>query len=87
MELIKISKSNTSIAAQLVSDGKTLVGRSYKFQKGQKPADQSFKYGEEFGKLAKAKSTSKVSFDRGRNRYHGNVKLFAEGLRKAGLEF
>ena len=33
------------------------------------------------------KKISEVYFDRGENKYHGRVKLFAETLRKNGLKF
>ena len=36
---------------------------------------------------AKEKGIKKVIFDRGRYVYHGRVKAFADGARKAGLDF
>jgi large subunit ribosomal protein L18 len=38
-------------------------------------------------KKAKEKKISKIYFDRGRYRYHGRIKIFAETLRKGGLIF
>ena len=36
---------------------------------------------------AKEKNITKVYFDRGVYKYHGRVKIFAEVLRKNGMEF
>ena len=38
-------------------------------------------------KIAKEKKITKVYFDRGIYKYHGRVKIFAETLRKNGMEF
>lgn len=43
--------------------------------------------GEIFAKTAKEKGLSKIVFDRAGYLYHGRVKVFAEALRKGGLEF
>ena len=36
---------------------------------------------------AKEKKIDKVYFDRGKNKYHGRIKNFADSLRKNGLKF
>ena len=36
---------------------------------------------------AKEKNISKVYFDRGVYKYHGRIKIFADTLRKNGMEF
>ena len=36
---------------------------------------------------SKEKNITKIYFDRGIYKYHGRVKIFAETLRKNGLEF
>ena len=36
---------------------------------------------------AKEKKITKVYFDRGIYKYHGRIKIFAETLRKNGMEF
>ena len=42
---------------------------------------------EKLADKAKEKNISKVYFDRGTYKYHGRVKIFAETLRKKGMEF
>ena len=49
--------------------------------------DKSNIIGEILAKRAKDKNITKVYFDRGLYKYHGRVKMFAETLRKIGLEF
>ncbi|RJO64226.1 MAG: 50S ribosomal protein L18 [Candidatus Omnitrophota bacterium] len=44
-------------------------------------------FGEVFAQKAKEKGVSRVVFDRAGYAYHGRVKVFAESLRKGGLEF
>ena len=38
-------------------------------------------------KKAQEKKITKIYFDRGLYKYHGRVKIFAETLRKNGMEF
>ena len=41
---------------------------------------------EKLAKKAQAKKITKIYFDRGIYKYHGRVKIFAETLRKNGME-
>ena len=45
------------------------------------------KLGEALGARLKDKNINKVVFDRNGYLYHGVVKAFADGARKAGIEF
>ena len=47
----------------------------------------SYLLGKLLAEKAKAKSISKVKFDRGGYRYHGRVKALADGAREGGLIF
>jgi len=42
---------------------------------------------ENLAKKAREKKITKIYFDRGRYKYHGRIKIFAETLRKSGLIF
>ena len=42
---------------------------------------------EKLAKKASVQKITKIYFDRGIYRYHGRVKVFAETLRKHGMEF
>ena len=42
---------------------------------------------ENLAKKAKELKISKIYFDRGIYKYHGRVKIFADTLRKNGMEF
>ena len=42
---------------------------------------------EKLAKKAQEKKIIKIYFDRGIYKYHGRIKIFAETLRKNGMEF
>lgn len=90
-----VRRSLKNICAQLVDDtvAKTILSSStmdkevkQKFAYGGNIKAAGF-FGEVFGRRAKEKGVNKIVFDRAGYLYHGRVKIFAEGLRKAGLEF
>ena len=90
---ISVSKSLNNLSAQIIDDKqkKTLVSAS-SFEKEikarkVKKMEKSNLIGEVLAKRAKEKNISEVYFDRGNNKYHGRVKVFAETLRKNGLKF
>ena len=90
---ISVSKSLKNLSAQIIDDKqkKTLVSASsiekeIKLKKVKK-MEKSSLIGEILARRAKEKNISQVYFDRGENKYHGRVKVFAETLRKNGLKF
>ena len=90
---ISVSKSLNNLFAQIIDDKqkKTLVSASsiekeIKSKKIKK-MEKSSLIGEILAKRAKEKNINEVFFDRGENKYHGRVKVFAETLRKNGLKF
>ena len=52
-----------------------------------KKTDMSVAVADSLSKKALEKKITKVYFDRGRYKYHGRIKTFAETLRKGGLIF
>ena len=42
---------------------------------------------EKLAKKAQEKKITKIFFDRGIYKYHGRIKIFAETLRKNGMDF
>ena len=52
-----------------------------------KKSDLSNSIAELLAKRATEKKISKVYFDRGRYKYHGRIKIFADVLRKNGVIF
>jgi large subunit ribosomal protein L18 len=88
-ERIAVFRSNKNIFAQIIDDtnGITLVSSSsLKLKNGQNVEGAKI-VGKELAEKAKSKKIKKVVFDRGRYRYLGRVKAFAEAAREGGLEF
>ena len=90
---ISVSKSLNNFSAQIIDDKlkKTLVSASSIEKeikaKKMKKKEKSTLIGEILAKRAKEKKIDRVYFDRGENKYHGRVKIFADSLRKNGLKF
>ena len=91
---LSISRSSRNIFAQIIDDNKnmTLLSAS-SIEKGIKSSQKVNKselsriVAEKLAKKAKEKKIIKIFFDRGIYKYHGRVKIFAETLRKNGMEF
>ena len=89
---LSVFKSSKNISAQIIDDvnNKTLVSASSVKKKDiakKKKADLSVVVADILTKKALEKKITKVYFDRGRYKYHGRIKIFAEALRKGGLIF
>ena len=88
-----VSRSSKNISAQIIDDAKneTLVSASsvekeIKSQNKTK-TELSTAVADLLAKKAQEKNITKVYFDRGVYKYHGRIKLFAEALRKKGMDF
>ena len=91
---LSISRSSKNIFAQIIDDTKnvTLLSASSiekDIKSGQKvnKSELSKIVAEKLAKKAQEKKITKIFFDRGIYKYHGRVKIFAETLRKNGMDF
>ena len=90
---LSVSRSTKNISAQIIDDNKNItlvsassVDKDIKSQKKSK-MELSTIVAETLARKANEKKIKKVYFDRGIFKYHGRVKIFAETLRKNGMEF
>ena len=90
---LSVSRSAKNISAQIIDDvnkttliSATSLKKELKIQKKNK-TELSKIVAELLATKAKEKNITKIYFDRGLYKYHGRVKIFAETLRKNGLEF
>tara|TARA_B100001750_G_C15334040_1_gene508801 strand:+ start:392 stop:736 length:345 start_codon:yes stop_codon:yes gene_type:complete len=88
---LSIYRSSKNISAQIIDDNnkKTLVSASSLTEKNKKKkkTEMSIEVANLLAKKALDKKITKVYFDRGRYKYHGRIKIFADALRKNGLNF
>ena len=88
---LAVFRSNRGVQAQLIDDdrGHTVAAVVWTENelKSLKPMDQAKKAGELLAQRAKDAGVSTCVFDRGGYRYHGKIKVLAEGAREAGLRF
>ncbi len=86
---LAVTRTLKSISAQVIDDtaGKTLAAASSASAKAKPTVEGAKKVGQMLAEKAKAAGVTKVSFDRGGYRYHGQVKALADGARDGGLEF
>ena len=91
---LTVFKSNNHIYAQVINDekGTTLASASsleknFREIKDISKQEMAKKIGIEIAKRSIKKGIKTVFFDRGKYKYHGLVKIFAESARNEGLEF
>ena len=90
---LSISRSSKNISAQIIDDKKhtTLFSASSNEKDlrtlKKNKTELSVIVAEKLAKKAQDKKITKIFFDRGIYKYHGRVKIFAETLRKNGMEF
>ena len=89
---LSVFASNQAMYAQLIDDtkGETVLSVSSKDLKDGKgtKTEQSAQLGTLFAQKAKEKKiTDSLVFDKGRYKYHGRVKAFAQAAREGGLKF
>ena len=90
---LTVTRSAKNISAQIIDDkaNTTLVSatsntKSLKETKKNK-SDISEIVAKNLAEKAKEKKITKVYFDRSVYKYHGRIKVFADTLRKNGMEF
>ena len=89
-----ISRSAKNISAQIIDDSKNTtllsassVEKDIKSRSKVNKTELSKIVAEKLAKKAQEKKITKIIFDRGIYKYHGRVKIFAETLRKNGMDF
>jgi large subunit ribosomal protein L18 len=88
---LSVHRTNKHTYGQLIDDvdGRTIATASslgLKLPNGGN-VEAAKAVGEALGKKAAELKIEAASFDRGRFRYHGRVKAFAEAVRAAGVKF
>ena len=91
---LSISRSSKNISAQIIDDTKNIkllsassIEKDVKSNSKVNKTELSKIVAERLAKKANDKKITKIYFDRGGYKYHGRIKIFAETLRKHGLDF
>jgi|TARA_Y100000816_G_scaffold155632_1_gene110975 large subunit ribosomal protein L18 len=91
---LSISRSSKNIFAQIIDDSKNItllsassIEKDIKSLNKVNKTELSKIVAEKLAKKAQSKKITKIFFDRGVYKYHGRIKIFAETLRKNGMEF
>ncbi len=89
-----ISRSSKNISAQIIDDIKKItllsassVEKDIKSNSKVNKTEMSKIVAEKLAKKAQEKKITKIFLDRGVYKYHGRIKVFADTLRKNGMEF
>ena len=91
---LTLYRTSKNISAQIIDDTKKVtllsassVEKEVKALKKTNKTELSKIVAERLAKKAQEKKITKIYFDRSIYKYHGRVKIFAETLRKNGMEF
>ena len=91
---LSISRSAKNISAQIIDDTKNItllsassVEKDIKKENKVNKTELSKIVAEKLAKKAQDKKIKKIFFDRVVYKYHGRIKVFAETLRKNGMDF
>ena len=91
---LSITRSARNISAQIIDDTKNItllsassVEKDIKSGSKVNKTELSKIVAEKLAKKAQDKKITKIFFDRGIYKYHGRIKIFAETLRKNGMDF
>ncbi len=91
---LSVSRTSKNISAQIIDDKNNITilsassnEKSIKSLNKKNKTELSQIVAESLAKKALEKKITKIYFDRGIYKYHGRVKVFAETLRKNGMEF
>ena len=91
---LSVYRSSKNISAQIIDDIKNItllsassIDKDVKSLQKVNKIELSKIVAEKLAKKAQEKKITKIYFDRGVYKYHGRVKVFADTLRKNGMEF
>ena len=91
---LSIFRSSKNISALIIEDTNNVtilsassIEKDVKETKTKNKSELSKIVAEKLAKKAQEKKISKIYFDRGIYKYHGRIKIFAETLRKNGMDF
>ena len=91
---LSIFRSSKNISAQIIDDNKNItllsassIEKDINLNQKINKIELSKIVAEKLAKKAQEKKITKIFFDRGIYKYHGRVRIFAETLRKNGMEF